>query len=70
MTIRNNISLTILIILFIYLTLNIMNRKTVIGVVSHGQRGCPTSGYAQMFAKITGFLDWINANVAVSIFLT
>ena len=53
-----------------YLTFNMMNRKTVIGVVSHGQRGCPTSGYAQMFAKITGFLDWINANVAVSIFLT
>jgi secreted trypsin-like serine protease len=38
-------------------------RNTLIGVVSYGQ-GCARTGVAGVYVKVTGYLDWINKNVA------
>jgi len=38
-------------------------KNTVIGVVSYG-RGCARTGWAGVYAKVTGYLDWINSNIA------
>ncbi len=46
--------------------IQLVYRNTLIGVVSYGA-GCARTGYAGVYAKVTGYLDWINNNVAVSI---
>jgi len=45
------------------LVLNEDGKNTVIGVVSYGS-GCARTGYAGVYAKVTGYLDWINQNIA------
>ena len=34
-------------------------------MVSYGN-GCATPGYSGVYARVTNYLDWINANIAVN----
>jgi len=45
------------------LVLNDGGKNTVIGVVSYGM-GCARDGVAGVYAKVTGYLDWVTSNIA------
>jgi len=38
-------------------------KNTVVGVVSYGPQGCTVDNVAVVYAKVTGFLDWIQQSI-------